>query len=402
MKTNFTVRILVMFALGFAGRGTAPAANAVPAAAIDMGARGGVPNFVAKLEAGEDAHVAFLGGSITQKAGGHAAMVGDWLKEKWPEVDFTFTNAGLSSTCSVTGAFRLERDVLSKGPVDLLVVEFAVNDDQDAAHDRRIAIRGLEGVIRHFFRRNPTGEAISVQFVNPDILEATRGEEKTVSVAAHEAVAEHYGIPAVNVARALAAEIEAGRMTWDEDYGGTHPNPSGYRFATEQIVQVIGQTEPAEIEPVTLPEPLDANSYFGAEILDPQSFDWLGGWRYEPVSEELLPVGTIRPDYRGRPALRSDEAGNYLYRTFSGAMLCAFVLAGPDAGMLEVSVDEGDWERVDLYHRHSERLNYPRTVILADDLSPGSHRVAIRVADEKAPESGNHAATILYFGANVP
>ena len=31
---------------------------------------------------------------------------------------------------STTGAFRLERDVLSAGPLDLLFVEFAVNDDQ--------------------------------------------------------------------------------------------------------------------------------------------------------------------------------------------------------------------------------------------------------------------------------
>ena len=47
---------------------------------------------------------------------------------------------GIASTCSVTGAHRLTRDVLSKGDVDLFFIEFAVNDDQDAGHDITHAI----------------------------------------------------------------------------------------------------------------------------------------------------------------------------------------------------------------------------------------------------------------------
>jgi hypothetical protein len=60
------------------------------------------------------------------------------LQRRFPDTKFTFTDAGLSSTCSTTGAFRLSTDVLSQGPVDLLFIEFAVNDDQDAGHAMRI------------------------------------------------------------------------------------------------------------------------------------------------------------------------------------------------------------------------------------------------------------------------
>ncbi|NLT70153.1 MAG: SGNH/GDSL hydrolase family protein [Verrucomicrobiaceae bacterium] len=365
-----------------------------------MGTRG-VSNFIARLEKEQKAHVAFLGGSITENKNGHTKMLSEWLRSQWPNVGFTFTNAGLASTCSTAGAFRVERDVFSQGQVDLLVVEFAVNDDQDAKHDRRTAIRGLEGIIRQYFEANPTGDVISVQFVNPEILAKAQAGEEAVSVAAHKAVARHYDVPIVDVGLALAREIAAGKMTWEADYKDTHPNAAGYRFATDLIAGVIAETISGETpQRVTLPEPLDPLSYFGAKRVDPQVFSWLGGWQYEPVSPQLLPRGSIRKAFLEAKALRSDGAGDYLYHTFAGTMLGAFVLAGPDAGILEVSIDGGEWKEVDLYHEHSKGLNYPRSVILADDLTKSYHNAAIRVAGKKDPASEGHAATILYFEVN--
>ncbi|MBP6603502.1 MAG: SGNH/GDSL hydrolase family protein [Verrucomicrobiales bacterium] len=367
---------------------------------IEMGTRG-VSNFIAKMEKEGKAHVAFLGGSITQNTSGHTKMVPEWLKAHWPNVEFTFTRAGLGSTCSTTGAFRLDRDVLSKGPVDLLIVEFAVNDDQDAMHDAITAKRGLEGIIRQYFKVNPTGDVISVQFVNPAILAKLQAGEEAVSVAAHREVARHYGLPIVDVGRALAAEIAAGRMTWETDYKDTHPNQIGYQFASDLITKVIEDTVSGETpQTVVLPELLDPDSYSEAMMVDPQELSWLGGWKFAPVSKELLPVGSIRGDYTPYSALRSDADGNYLYHTFSGSMLGAFVLAGPDAGILEVSIDGGDWKKVDLFHRYSKGLNYPRSVVLADGLGHSLHTAAIRVSEEKNPESQGNTATILYFEVN--
>jgi hypothetical protein len=55
---------------------------------------------------------------------------------------------------------------------------------------------------------------------------------------------------------------------------------------------------------------------------------------------------------------------------------------------------------VDLYHEHSKGLNYPRSVILADGLTKSYHTAAIRVAEEKNPQSKGNTATILYFEVN--
>lgn len=359
----------------------------------------GVSNFLAKIARDKKAHVAFFGGSITQNAGGHSKRVPDWLRTQFPGVEFTVTNAGLGSTCSLAGAFRFQEDVLAAGPVDLLVVEFAVNDDQDAMHDARTATRGLEGIIRQYFTAHPDGDAISVQFVNPGILAKHQAGEEAVSVAAHKAVARHYGIASVDVGLALAREIAAGRKTWENDYHETHPNPAGYEFATGLITQVIAGSKAADpIRPIELPAPLDPGCYDRPTRLDPQALSWLGGWKFAPVSKDLIPQGAIRGDYTKFHALRTDEPGDYLYHTFAGSALSAFVLAGPDAGLLEVSVDGGDWKAIDLYHRYSKGLNYPRGVMLAEDLSGTYHTIAIRTSEQKNPASEGHAATVLYFG----
>ena len=65
------------------------------------------------METNKAATVAFMGGSITEMDG-YRPMVMDFLKKKYPQTKFTFINAGISSTCSTTGAFRLVRDVMSK------------------------------------------------------------------------------------------------------------------------------------------------------------------------------------------------------------------------------------------------------------------------------------------------
>ena len=108
--------------------------------------RGNLNNSRLEFEQKKTGCVAFLGGSITEAAG-YRPMVEAILKKRFPETSFTFINAGIGSTCSNTGAFRFDRDVLKHGGPDLLFVEFAVNDDQDGHLSRTEAIRGMEGVI---------------------------------------------------------------------------------------------------------------------------------------------------------------------------------------------------------------------------------------------------------------
>ena len=115
--------------------------------------RGSLTNSKFVFESTKRGHVAFIGGSITEM-NGYRPLMSDYLTQQFPATQFTFTNAGIASTCSMTGAHRIQRDVLSKGPVDLLFIEFAVNDDQDAGHARQECIRGMEGILRQVHHHN--------------------------------------------------------------------------------------------------------------------------------------------------------------------------------------------------------------------------------------------------------
>src|SRR5258706_14209012 len=129
--------------------------TAVPADCRNVKFRGSLGNSRIVFEQSLQGHVAFMGGSITEM-NGYRPMVCQNLQKRFPKTKFTFTDAGIASTCSTTGAFRLKEQVLDKGPVDLFFLEFAVNDDQDAHHARRECIRGLEGILAHVRRHNPT------------------------------------------------------------------------------------------------------------------------------------------------------------------------------------------------------------------------------------------------------
>ena len=85
---------------------------------------------------------------------------------------------------------------------------------------------------------------------------------------------------------------------------------------------------------------------------------------------------------------------------FEGRTVGAFILAGPDAGKVEASIDGGDFKMHDLFHRFSGGLNYPRSVIFGTDLKPGKHVLTLRLSKEKNSKSKGTTASILFFEVN--
>ncbi|NLE57719.1 MAG: SGNH/GDSL hydrolase family protein, partial [Planctomycetes bacterium] len=85
----------------------------------------GLANVFAKLNAGQSATIAYIGGSVTEMTG-YRTNVTSWFNSKYPG-RITELNAGWSGTGSLVGAMRYARDVLAQNP-DLVFIEFAVND----------------------------------------------------------------------------------------------------------------------------------------------------------------------------------------------------------------------------------------------------------------------------------
>ncbi len=195
--------------------------------------RGRLNNSRIRFQNHKRGHVAFIGGSITEM-NGYRAMVCESLKRRFPETEFTFTDAGIASTCSTTGAFRLAEDVLSKGAVDMLFIEFAVNDDQDAGHARRECIRGMEGILLQSRRHNPYMDVVITHFVNPGMLAQLQAGKTPLSMRAHGDVARHYNVSTIHLAKEVAEQITDDKITWKQ-FGGTHPKPFGNRICADMI-----------------------------------------------------------------------------------------------------------------------------------------------------------------------
>lgn len=338
-------------------------------------------------------HVAFMGGSITEM-NGYRPMVCEMLKERFPETEFTFTAAGIASTCSTTGAFRLERDVLSQGPVDVFFVEFAVNDDLDAGHTREKAIRGMEGIVRHILRHNPAAKIVITYFVDEHKMEEYRAGRESVSIAAHEAVAAHYGIATVNVAREVQQQIDEKTLTWQQ-FGGVHPAPYGNRLAANMIATLLDAPVPDYAKNPAknreLPESLEKFCYEHGRFLSPEHAAGTG-WAWDVPDWKAIP-GSFRQTFAGQKCLTAGQAGAEFTLEFTGSAIGVFVLAGPDAGVLEYTIDGGEPQRVNLHHHHSRGLHYPRTRMFADELAPGKHTLRVKLVEG--------AARILQFTVNA-
>lgn len=362
-------------------------------------ARGNLDNARAVFESTKKGHVAFMGGSITEM-NGYRPMVCEILKQRFPATQFTFTDAGIASTCSTTGAFRLDRDVLSRGPVDLFFVEFAVNDDQDAAHTRAECIRGMEGIIRHARQVNPNMDIVMTFFVNEGMLKTLQSGSVPLTVEAHEAVAKHYDVSTINLAKEAAEEITAGTLTWKQ-YGGVHPAPFGNRICANMIDGLFGlawsQPSPKSVTAHPMPAPLDPLNYEHGRFIDPKDAKVKQGWTLAVPDWKSLP-GSKRERFTAIPMLFATEPGAELMLDFEGTAVGAYIVAGPDAGIAEASVDGAPFQDINLYHTFSKGLHYPRTVMLGTELQPGKHTLTLRIsADSK---SAGHAMRIMEFTAN--
>jgi lysophospholipase L1-like esterase len=348
-----------------------------------------------QFEQNKTGHVAFIGGSITEM-NGYRPMLCSYLESQFPETKFNFTNAGIASTGSTTGAFRMERDVLSKGPLDLLFVEFAVNDDQDAVNSFEEAQLGIEAIIRKAKKYNPNVDIVITYFVNPEILNDYQHGIVRTSIAAHEAVAQQYSVSSCNLAKEVADQITIGTLDW-KTFGGTHPNDFGNRICARMISSMFEKAW-SEKEVFKLPEAISAYNFENGRLVDPKECAFDKNWSYGIPDWDHI-NGTKRDRFTNLKMLCTAKPGAELTFEFSGTAVGAYIVAGPDAGTAQVSIDNGGFMEFDLYnHKYSKELHYPQTIIFSNSLEKGEHILKLKML-KKSSGSGT-VARIMNFVVN--
>ncbi len=373
--------------------------------------RGSYANSKDVFEKTKRGRVVFLGGSITEM-NGHRPIVCEYLQKRFPETEFEFVNAGIASTCSDVGAFRLEEEVLADKPLDLLFVEFAVNDDQDGEAPKEHAIRGMEGIVRHVRKARPNADIQMTFFANEHLIAEHRAGKIATSIAAHTLVAERYDISTSDVAKALQLEIDSGGMTWEE-YGGVHPAPRGAKFAADLIVQALEDAWKRDDKPAPhpMPAPVSKRSYSNAGwrgFDNIQTNDGKDARNVKPEEKgfgvyipewEKLP-GQFRSNFANKPFLCATQPGSEATFEFEGNAVAIYILAGPDAGVVEYSVDGKPFKTFDTHHYFSSGLHYPYAITLDDELEVGKHTATLRLVKRPPNTKGGDALRILQIAVN--
>lgn len=366
--TAFCIGLLTAFSV-WADKGPGTYFNPKDGNAVSKAAR--VENAAARQT------VTFVGGSITEM-NGFRPRVMKLLRERYKDVEFTEVAEGISSTCSDTGAFRMDRDVLKKGVPDILIVDVAVNDDQDGHFDRAHCIRGLEGIVRKALLANPRCRVVIAQMVNADQYRKVQKGEDPIPYAAGREVAKRYGAQVADIGVALVESAKNGGLAW-AGYRDCHPSPKGCDFGAEVVMKALGAFGDLRkaAKPLKLPKPIDPLSYFNGREIDLRTVRGGTAWTVMRPDWKSIP-GEKRGYFTQGDVLCCSAVNEPATIAFTGTALAALLTAGPDAGDLEVSVDGGPFRPVRLRADYG-KLHYPYTQLLAEELKPGAHEVRLRV-----------------------
>lgn len=354
----------------------------------------------AKFETEKTGRIAFLGGSITYNSGWRDSVC-RFLTIKFPETKFDFVNAGVPSMGSIPGAFRFEKDVLKNGKVDLLFVEAAVNDEVNKSDTTEI-LRAMEGIVRHAKMSNPACGVVFMYFVDPAKIESYRKGKVPEVINLHEKVANHYKISAINLAREVTERIDAGEFSWENDFKDLHPSPFGQNIYYQSIRKFLEDeltVKSKNTNDTILPEPLDKSNYSKGVLIAPVPPRKIKGWKW---IENWKPGDgkATRADYTNVPMLVGENPGEIIKFQFRGNAVGIAVAAGPDAGIIEYSIDESDWEKLDLFTEWSAGLHLPWFYTLGAGLKNRKHMLQIRMTSGKNPKSIGNKCVIRYFYVN--
>lgn len=366
--------------------------------------RHGLRNCGLKFQRQKTGRVAFLGGSITYNSGWRN-MICRYLQQRFPETRFEFVAAGIPSTGSTPGAFRLTRDVFKNGPVDLLFEEAAVNDSTNGRSDTE-QVRGMEGIVRQARMLNPNNDIILMHFVDPGKMKTYNEGSVPDVICNHEKVAEHYKLPSLNLALEVNERINTGQFDWLNDFRNLHPSPFGQNVYFRSMKYLLdtawAEPLPENVNPTPNPiptEPLDRFSYYHGRYVDIGEAELLEGFIHDPAWNPGDGKG-VRKGFVDVPVLKADRPGAALRLKFEGTAVGVFATCGPDVGIIEYSIDKSSFRQIDQFTQWSANLHLPWAYILDAELSRDEHEIILRTTNKKNPKSRGHACRIVYFLVN--
>ncbi|HEY1054594.1 MAG TPA: SGNH/GDSL hydrolase family protein, partial [Emticicia sp.] len=222
----------------------------------------------------------------------------------------------------------------------------------------------------------------------------------------HEAVASHYQLPSINLAKEVADRLSAKEFSWEFDFKDLHPSPFGQEIYFQSIKYLLNESfknfEAANVvssinDP--LPKPLKEKNFEGGKYVNINEAKIQKGWQLIEKWQPTDGVGT-RDGFVNCPVLEANEPDASLSLTFTGNAVGIGLVSGPDAGEVMYSIDNGPYKSMDLYTQWSHFLHLPWYKLFATGLSDKKHTLNLKVSNNKNPKSKGTACRIVYFLVN--
>ena len=338
MMTPAWVRAACGFLLGACAAWTAGAAEFYHV-------RGGIPNsqhfFRANVVGNQ--YLFFIGNSVLAGTGlrdanlRYSAQIVKGFQKHFPDASLIETRHTQSGG-SWFGLYRCARGQAVFGEVicsgHLAILDFAADD---RGVDIEQVKTSLEGVVRQVILYRATHSQILVYTLTPEMLAAYRAGQTPEYVQVSEQIAEHYGIPSLNLAQYAAQKIIAGEISFEAfSADGVNPTDAGARIYADAVatfVDALLTAYPVPDQPQrrTLPPPLFPATDDNGRIVayeDPpvqRSGNWQPG--------QASPIGPFRH------LLTSNQVGATLSLKFQGSEIGILDVVDKDSADYEYAVD---------------------------------------------------------------
>jgi hypothetical protein len=347
--------------------------------------------------------VVFLGGSVTNM-GGWRDSITTYLRLRFPQATLDIVNQGVPSVGSNMHAFRLQNDILSKGKVDLMLVDMAGNDTINNIRDninRTARLRTTEGIIRQCMAANPNMDLVLIHIAYDAFYAPVQAYDSIPFLDSYERPAWHYGVSTINLAQYVAE-----RYTWTEFGGDVHPKAFGMGIYSRVIRSLFNAAWKDSLPAGTQVTPhftplgmVDSLCYRFGHYDSLKTAQLVSGWTYVASWHPSGTAGT-RDGFVNVPALEATTAGATLTFGFTGTAIGVVSPEGPDVGIINYHIDNAISGTLDQYTPWSSGLHIPWIWMFATNLSNTHHTLTCTMANTKNSASTGYASRIMQFAVN--
>lgn len=313
--------------------------------------RGGIPNsqYFFKNDKVGNQYLFFIGDSVLAGTGlkdqnlRYSAQLINGFKKKFPAAGMHETRH-IQPGGSWFGQYRCSRgqpvfgEVICSG--HLAILDFAA-DDRNA--DIGQVKTSLEGLVRQITLYRATHSRILVYTLTPEMLEAYKAGQIPDYIKVCEQIADHYGIPSLNLAKYAAEKIIAGDISFQAfSADGVNPTDAGAKIYADAVATftdalLTAYPVPEAPKPYTLPPPLFPETDDNGRIIAYEDLQVKRSGNWKP--------GQASPIDPFRHLLVSDQAGASLTLRFKGSEIGLIDVIDKDSADYEYAVDGAAFQK---------------------------------------------------------